>query len=129
MDLLKQKNWWIWLLIFLVGNNISAVILASMLDLYEKDAWYTKWYYWVIAACCCLFPFIIMFSVFALQSLCMVAKKLSVPGEEIYASPYSWLLCLIVPILGWTLLGIMVLYLDIWCIISLYRGNGEKFIK
>lgn len=128
MELLEKRNWWFWLFIFLVGNNIGAIILAALLNLYQKDAWYTKWYYWVLAACCCFFPVGIMFGVFTLQSLCMSAKALSVPGEEIYTSPYTWLLCLIVPILGWTLLVIMILYLDIWCIVSLYRGNGEKFV-
>ncbi len=129
MDLLKQKNWWIWLFILLLGNSFFGIILASMLDLYQEDAWYKKWYVWVLGVCLCFFPFIIMLTVFSVQSLSMVAKKLSVPGEEIYMSPYTWILCLIVPILGWTLLFIMVLYLNIWCLISLYRGNGEKFIK
>ena len=69
-----------------------------------------------------------MFLVFVIQSLCMAADKLEVPGKEIYTSPYSWILCLIVPILGWTLFAILLLYLNIWCIISIYQGKGEKFI-
>lgn len=128
MELLQKKNWWLWILIFLAGNGIGAVVLAATLNLLHKDQWYAKWQYWLIAALCCFFPVGIMLSVFTIQCLCMSAKKLGVPGEEIYATPYTWILCIIVPILGWALLTIMTLYLEIWCIISLYRGHGEKFI-
>lgn len=129
MELLERKNWWIWLIILLVGNEAMPIVLAAILGLYNKDAWYAKWQNWVIGAVCCFFPVIIMIAIFGIQSLCMVAKKLEVPGEEIYASPYTWLLCLIVPILGWSLLVIMTLYLNIWCVIALYNGKGEQYIK
>ena len=35
------------------------------------------------------------------------AKKLNVPGDEIYMTPYSWILCIIIPIIGWILLLVM----------------------
>lgn len=128
MDLLKRKNWWIWVLIFLVGNSLIGIILSALLNNYRRDAWYANVIYWVLGVICCFFPVSIMFLVFVIQSLCMAADKLEVPGKEIYTSPYSWILCLIVPILGWTLFAILLLYLNIWCIISIYQGKGETFI-
>lgn len=129
MELLKRKNWWVWLIFFLLGNSLIGIILSALLNTYRRDAWYANVIYWVLGTICCFFPLPIMFSVFVIQSLCMAAAKLGVPGEEIYNAPYSWILCLIVPILGWTLFIIMLLYLNIWCIISIYQGKGEKFIK
>ena len=70
-----------------------------------------------------------MFYVFVIQILTRVCEKLEVPGSEIYTSPYSWLLCLIVPVIGWILFAVMLIYLEIFLIVSIYRGKGEKFVK
>ena len=70
-----------------------------------------------------------MIYVFYIQILCEVAYKLNVPGKEIFLTPYSWIICLIVPIIGWILLIVMFLYLEIWTIVMLYRGSGNKFIN
>ena len=125
MGLLKRENWWVWLLICLFSNGIGMTILASLLKIYKTDAWYSKWQNWVLGAVCFIFPFFIMVIIFFIQSTCMVASKLKVPGSEIYLSPYIWILCLIVPILGWIFFSVMMFYLFIMTIIMIYRGNLE----
>ena len=129
MKILKKEKWWVWLLCLLGTKGISNFILGALLDVYEKDAWYSKWYYWVLAFVCLILPGIIMFYVFSIQILCEIGCKLNIPGEEIYATPYTWLLCLIIPVIGWIFFIVMVLYLEIWIIVMLYRGEGEKYIK
>lgn len=130
-DMLKRDKWWFWLILLLVGETgIFSIVLALTLgDVFSKDAWYAKWYYWLIGVLCCFFPAVIMFAVFEFQILTIVSKKLEVPGSEIYACPYTWMICLIVPILGWVILATMILYLNIFAIVALYRGKGEKFIE
>ena len=128
MSLLKRDNWFVSLILMLCAGDIFAFILAYMLDLFDKDAWYCKWQYWVLGTVCLIFPVFIMFTVFEIQMLVKVAKKLKVPGDEIYAMPYSWILCIIVPVIGWILLLVMYIYLNIWIIVQLYKGEGEKSI-
>lgn len=128
MKILKQENWWIWLLLFLFSGGTSTIVLGALLDVYNKEAWYAKWYYWVLGFVCFIFPFYIMMIVFMLTISTKVAAKLNVPGSEIYLSPYVWILCLIIPFIGWALLVVMYLYITIWTIVMLYRGNGEQYI-
>lgn len=129
MDLLKRQNWWIWLLLFLFGQGVGTILLGAFLDVFEKDAWYTKWYYWVIGALCLFFPFFIMLATFYIQTICAVALRLNVAGKEIYTTPYIWILCLIVPVIGWALFLIMLLYLEIDILIQLYHGEAEQYVK
>lgn len=128
MKILKQENWWIWLLLFFFSGGTSTIVLGALLDVYDKNAWYAKWYYWVLGLVCFIFPFYIMMTVFMITITTKVAAKLDVPGSELYLSPYVWILCLIIPFIGWTLLFIMYLYITIWNIVMLYRGSGEKYI-
>ena len=130
-DFLKRDRWWFWVLLLLVGGTSFYPIIAGLMidGVYEKDAWYTTWYYWLIGVLCCFLPAVIMFYVFVIQILTRVCEKLEVPGSEIYTSPYSWLLCLIVPVIGWILFAVMLIYLEIFLIVSIYRGKGEKFVK
>ena len=127
MKILKQENWWVWLLLLIFSSGASTLVLGALLDVFDKNAWYTKWYYWVIALICFIFPAFIMLYIFLIQILCLTACKLKVPGKEIYLTPYTWILCLIIPIIGWILLLVMLLYLQIWTIVMLYRGAGEDF--
>lgn len=129
MSLLERKNWWLWLIIYLFGQGVGIYLLGYFTKVFNKDSWYAKWQYWLIAGLCCIFPIFIMFAVFTLQIKVEVAKKLDVPGHEIYASVYTWILCLVIPIFGWIGLMVMSFYLDIACIIALYRGNGEKYLE
>lgn len=128
MDLLKRENWWVWLIIYLFGQGVGIYILAALLKVYDKNAWYAKWEYWLVGVLCCLVPALIMFSVFSIQITVGVAKKLNIPGSEIYGSAYIWILGLIIPIIGWIGLGVMSIYLTINTLIALYRGNAEQYI-
>lgn len=128
MDILKRENWWIWLMLFIFTGGTSTIVLAALLNLFDKKAWYANWKNWLIAFLCLIFPIIIMFYIFIIEMLCKVAAKLKVPGHEIYLSPAIWIVLLIIPIIGWALFMIELIYLVVWIIIMLYRGNGERFI-
>lgn len=129
MDLLKKENWWLWLLIEIFGQGIGIFILAALLKVYKKDAWYSKWYYWLIGALCCFFPAVIMILVLSIQLTVECAKKLDVAGREVYASPYVWIVGLIVPILGWVFLAVINIYLTIFIIAAIYQGKAERFLE
>lgn len=129
MNLLKKESWLTNLLFFGLTQGVYIFIISNIMNLYEKNAWYTKWQYWVFGTLCLLFPVMIFFMVFLLQMYVKVAAALDVPGKELYISPYTWILCLVVPVIGWTLLIVMIIYIQIWIIVMLYRGNGEKYIK
>lgn len=127
MKILKKENWWIWLLLLLFSEGSSTLVLGALLDNYNKNAWYTKWYYWIIGLIF-IFPFFIMVTVLNIQILSLTAAKLNVSGKELYLSPYIWLILLIIPILGWALFVVLYLYLEIDILIKLKNGEGEKYI-
>lgn len=129
MKILKKENWWIWLLLFLVSNGTSELVLAALLDVYDKNAWYAKWQYWLIGILCCFVPALIMLSVFQIQIMCQTASKLKVAGHELYLSPYVWIVCIIIPVIGWILLMVMLFYIQIMMLVMLYRGAGEEYIN
>lgn len=168
MKLLKKENWWIWLMLAFFSGSTSFLVLAALLDVYDKEAWYFRWIkkipkklalgFGIVIGVFTLitsfaFPFalefdlgmisgvlgilILFFSlfytiimllvmVFQIQILTQLNAKLKTPGSEIYLSPYVWLLCLIIPIIGWICLIVMYLYLQIWYLVMLYRGEGEN---
>lgn len=128
MNILKKENWWIWLILMFLAQGASTIVLGALLDVYKRDAWYTKWQYWVMGILFFLFPFLIMIAIFMTQILVLTAAKLNVPGKEIYLSPYIWILCLIVPIIGWIMIPVMYIYLQIWSVIKLSEGEGEQYI-
>lgn len=129
MVFLKKENWVLSLIFTILSQGVFSFVLGYFLKVYKKDAWYRKWQYWVISSLFLLFPVFIVLTVFLIQIACQVAKKLDVPGASIYTSPYSWILCLIVPIVGWTLLLVMLCYIMIWPTVMIYRGKGEKYTK
>ena len=126
MDLLNKKNWWICLILNVITFGLFYLALAHFLDCYDKDAWYTKKSYWICGTLCLIFPVLIMLMIFIIQMNCKVADKLKVPGSEIYNIPYYWILCFIVPIIGWALLLVMYIYVFIYPHIKLAQGNGKK---
>ena len=128
MKILKKENWWIWLLLTLFSSGSSTLVLGALLDVYRKNAWYRKWYYWVLGIPF-IFPFLIMISIFYLEIMCKTAAKLEVSGKEIYLSPYTWIICVIIPIIGWIVAIIMSIYIQIDILYRLYIGNGEKYIN
>lgn len=129
MSLLKRKNWPIILIMGIITNSIFIFVVAYMLDLYDKKAWYMKWQYWVIAGLCLFFPVLLLAVVLEVHMLCKIASKLNIPGSEIYNTPYTWILCIIVPVIGWIMLLVMYIYLNVFIIAKLCQGEGEKYIK
>ena len=125
MHLLKRENYWIWVLLLFFSSGSHNLVLGALLDVYDKKAWYAKPKNWILGFVCFIIPFFIMIMVFYIEILCKVNAKLKTPGSEIYLSPYIWLLYLVVPILGWIIFLVQLVYLSIWPIVMLHRGNGE----
>ena len=125
--MLNKKNWFIVLLLNIITLGLFNFVLAYKLNLYDENAWYNKWQYWFFASICLIFPVFILFIVFLVQMIVKVAVKLKVDGKDIYASPYSWILCVIVPIIGWVLLIVMYIYLLVFSTINISKGNGEAY--
>lgn len=128
MKILKKENWWIWLLLFLFSETTSTLILGALLDVYDKNAWYTKLKNWLIGLLF-IIPFIVMLYVFIIEITSKTAAKLKVKGHEYYLSPYVWIILLIIPIIGWIGFVVLFLYLNIAILVNLYKGYGEKYIK
>lgn len=129
MVFLKKENWVLSLIMTILTEGLFSIVLGYFLKVYHKGAWYTKWQYWVISVLFMFFPVFIVLTIFIIQTSCQVAAKLKVPGSEIYTSPYAWILCLVVPIIGWVLLFVMLVYVNIWPIIMIYRGEGDIYAK
>ena len=129
MYLLKRENWWIWLLLAFLSGGSSILVLGALLNIYKKDAWYAKWYYWLVGILFFMIPFSIMTVVLSIYALTQVCAKLGVAGKEIYLSYYLWIICLIIPILGWAIFINMFIYLSIAYMIALYRGGGEQYLN
>ena len=127
MKLLKKENWWIWLILFIFSDATSTIVLGALLDVFDKKAWYTKWYVWVIGLVL-IIPISVMIVVFNIEITSKTASKLGVKGSEYYLSPYIWIILLIIPILGWVAFVSLILYLNIAILVKLYKGSGEKYI-
>lgn len=119
MKTLKKENAIIYLFLNILTFGLYTFYIAYKLELYDKDAWYSRWYYWVLSFILGIIPGLVMFLVFSIKMGCLVSEKLNVPGKEIYTLPYSWIICLIVPILGWTLFVILYIYVHIWYVFTL----------
>lgn len=148
MNLLKKTYGLFWLLLSLLTNNLSIFLLGGILNVYNKNAWYAKWYIWCIVfllgslllVSICLSshtfnpayivyvfaPAALLIFIWNIQISVKVSEKLGVPGKEIYAYPYPWILCLIIPVIGWILLLVMFIYTRYYYIIKIFEGNGEK---
>lgn len=70
-----------------------------------------------------------MYIIFNIEILCKTCAKLNVPGKEYYLSPYLWIIAIIVPFIGWIAMIGALVYLEIYTLVALYQGNGEKYIK
>ena len=127
MFLLKKENWWIWLILFIFSEATSSIVLAAILNVYDKKAWYSKLYLWIIGLVL-IIPFIVMTSTFMIQITSSTAAKLDVKGSDYYLSPYIWIILLIIPIIGWIMFAILYLYLNIAILVNLHSGYGEKYI-
>lgn len=128
MSLLKRENWWIWLLLFIFSGGTSEILLGALFDVFDKDAWYTKWYIWVIGLILIL-PFAVMVFAFYIDILTKSAAKLEIDGSDYYLSPYVWIILIIIPIVGWLMFVVLYIYLNIKILIELNKGKGEKYIS
>ena len=129
MNLLKKENWFVDLLLMIITQGYFNLIFGYYLKVYDKKAWYAKWQYWTCAAAFCIFPLVFMALVFIIQTACNVCLKLNVPGKDVYMNPYIWLLCLVVPIIGWSILIVMLLHVTFYPVVMIYYGEGEKYIS
>jgi hypothetical protein len=129
MDFLKRNNWWLCLIINLLTFGLFYIILAKFMNLYDKDAWYMNKWYWIIGGLCLIFPLFVMLMIFGIEMNAKVAMNLEVSGSNIYYNPYVWIACVIVPVIGWSLLLVMWFYILILPNTRLADGYGEKFIK
>lgn len=120
---LKRKDAVIYCVLNLITLGIFNLILAAIFDLYDEQAWYNKWPYWFFSALCLIFPVLVMFIVFIIQMTAKVAKSLDVTGSNIYYNPYSWILCLIIPFVGWVCFIVMFIYLLVFISVNLIRNS------
>jgi len=128
MDLLKKENWWVWLILTIFTGSASTLLLGALTGCFKKDAWYANWKNWALGFLLFVIPGIVMINVFIIQMTCEVSAKLEVPGSELYLSPYTWILCLIIPVIGWICFSVMMLYLTIWNIVMLKSGKAERYM-
>lgn len=128
MTLLKKQFCWFWLLLNILTSGISTLFLGGLLKVYDKNAWYSKWYYWVLGILFGFFPALIMLLVLIIQITVKVCIKLEVPGEKIYSLPYPWIIAIIIPIVGWLVFTILLIYTNLWYAVQLFQGKGEKYI-
>ena len=126
--LLKRTFGWLWLPLSIITAGISNLFLAYKLHVYKKGAWYSHWYYWVLGIIL-IFPLLVMYFILLIQMTASICEKLDVPGKEIYFQPYSWILGFIIPFIGWAFFAVMFVYINIFYVIKLIQGNGEKYIK
>lgn len=129
MSLLKKENWFVCFLLMLISQGLFIFVIAYLMRLYDDKAWYKDYRYWLFGTLCLIFPAMIMVIIFMIQMTCKVALSLNVPGKELYNTPYTWIICLIAPIIGWVMLIVMLFYIEIWPFVMLSRGNGEKYVK
>lgn len=125
MKLLKKNNFWIYLILNVITCGIFNLYIARKLNLKKDDEWYSKWQYWFFGTVCLIFPVFLMFIVYVVQMNCKVCNKLKVSGSNIYNTPYSWILFIIIPIVGWALLITMYLYVIIMPSIKVLQGSEK----
>jgi len=128
MSLLRKENWFVYVIVTLLGQGVFTFALASDLGLYEKGAWYTKWYYWLLGIIFLVFPALIMLVVLNISLQIKICEKLNVKGSEIYSLPYPWIVSLIVPILGWSIFIVMLIHIYYYPAVTIYKGEGEKLL-
>lgn len=125
--LLKKNNWWLYLILNILTLGLINFVVADQMNLYDKNAWYSNKKYWIIGTIFLIIPVFIMFTIFLVQMSVKVATNLEVDGYKIFNSVYTWILCLIVPVVGWIILIVMYLYINVFSAVFIYYGKGERF--
>lgn len=128
MFLIKKENWWLYLILNVLTLGLFSFVFAKVLKVYEKGAWYTNWSYWTLGVICGIFPALIMLLIFYIQTSIKICLKLNVAGKNIYALPYFWILFVIIPIVGWVLFVLMLVYILLAPSLKIMQGELEKSI-
>lgn len=124
--MISKKNWLLYLFLNIITCGLFTLYLARKIKVYDRNAWYSNAYIWIFGFLFGIWPFIIMFFIFFIESSCLVSSKLMVPYSNYYSFPYIWILLFITPIVGWALFIVLFLYVTNFYIIYIKRGFGEK---
>ena len=119
-----KKNIIISLLMMIFIPIIPVIAISSEMNLLDKDAWYYKWQYWFFATVCFLLPVIVLVIIFLIEQLVKIASKLKIAGSDLYITPYFWILCVVIPVIGWILLLVTYIYLILNVTIELNKKTN-----
>ena len=129
MKYLKRENWFLCFILNILTLGMFTFYIAKKLNVYDKNAWYYNFSYWLISFLLGIIPALFLFIIFNIEICSNVCKKLSVPFEKYYSYPYIWILFLVVPIIGWSLFIVFYIYVHFWYVLYIKRGYGEKYKK
>lgn len=125
MSLLKKENSFINALLIIITFGVYSFIPAYLLGLLDKNEWYYNKKYWLFGLILFIVPAVIMLLIFIIQVNIKLANYLKINGSNIYNNPYIWITLLIIPVIGWTFIIVMYLYLEFFIIINVIKGNLE----
>lgn len=125
--MLRKEKWFLCLILNIITLGLFTFYIGKKLNVYDKNAWYSSPVVWIISFIGGIIPFIVLLFIFYNDIGTKVSIKLSVPLEKIYSYPYIWILSLIIPIFGWAIFILLVIYVHMWYTIYLKRGNGEIY--
>lgn len=129
MKYLKKEKWFLCFILNILTFGMFTFYIAKKLNVYDKNAWYCNFSYWIISFLLGIVPALFLFIVFNIEISSKVCKKLSVPFEKYYSYPYIWILFLVVPVIGWSLFIVLYIYVHFWYVLYIKRGYGEKYKK
>lgn len=125
--MLDRKKWFSCLILNIISLGLFTFYIGKKLKVYDKDEWYSSIVLWIVSFLGGIIPFIVLFIIFYIKIGIKVSQKLEVPLESIYMYPYIWIISLIIPVFGWAIFVLLVIYVHIWYVIYLKRGNGEMY--
>lgn len=121
MKTLNKKTRLIYLILNIITLGLFTFYVAYKLNLYEEKTWYSRWYYWILGFLFGIIPGLLMLFIFSVKIGTIVSAKLNVPGKELYLLPYPWIICAIIPILGWVIFIILYIYTHFWYVFYLEK--------
>lgn len=130
LNVYKKEAWYSQTKSWLLGIGGAAFlgVILSFSGISFVDGLSTETMVLILAIMFALIPAFLMAVVFSVQITATIAATLDAPGRELYLSPYTWMLLVIVPIIGWILLIVMLIYIYVWNLVMLARGMGERYI-
>lgn len=118
-----------YMILTILTGGLFTLYIAHQANLYDEDAWYSDYKNWMLGVFLFCVPILPMLIIFVIQINCKVAATLHVPGSEIYNLPYSWILCVIIPIIGWALLLVMYIYIVIWSNVKRIQNKYQNLLN